>query len=142
MRTVQNIFKNTIVRMAAFLISVLFIIIIVSMRLDTNDKQERIAELNLQITEMQDYINQLNADLQRPFDDEYIEDVATEKLGMRYPQEVIFYSGDGVNMFMDNDLLINEGALDYEVLINYLTNVLDGKLGEKYKAPEGRITVF
>ena len=64
MRTVQNIFKNTIVRMAAFLISVLFIIIIVSMRLDTNDKQERIAELNLQITEMQDYINQLNADLQ------------------------------------------------------------------------------
>ena len=94
MRTVQNIFKNTIVRMAAFLISVLFIIIIVSMRLDTNDKQERIAELNLQITEMQDYINQLNADLQRPFDDEYIEDVATEKLGMRYPQEVIFYSGD------------------------------------------------
>ena len=50
--------------------------------------------------------------------------------------------GDGVNMFMDNDLLINEGALDYEVLINYLTNVLDGKLGEKYKAPEGRITIF
>lgn len=95
MITVQNIFRNTIVRMAAFVISVLFIIIIVSMRLDTNDKQERIAELNLQITEMQDYINELNADLQRPFDDQYIEDVATEKLGMRYPQEVIFYSGDG-----------------------------------------------
>ena len=91
----QNIFRNTIVRMAAFVISVLFIIIIVSMRLDTNDKQERIAERNLQITEMQDYINELNADLQRPFDDQYIEDVATEKLGMRYPQEVIFYSGDG-----------------------------------------------
>ena len=91
----QNIFRNTIVRMAAFVISVLFIIIIVSMRLDTNDKQERIAELNLQITEMQDYINELNADLQSPFDDQYIEDVATEKLGMRYPQDVIFYSGDG-----------------------------------------------
>jgi len=92
---VQNILKNTIVRMAAFVISVLFIVFIVSMRLDTNAKQERIAELNMQITEMNDYINELNADLQRPFDDEYIEDVATEKLGMRYPQEVVFYSSDG-----------------------------------------------
>lgn len=49
--------------------------------------------------------------------------------------------GGGSNMFMDNELLINEGALDYEVLISYITEVLDGKLGEKYAAPEGRITI-
>ena len=44
-------------------------------------------------------------------------------------------------MFMDNELLINEGALDYEVLITYMTDVLGGKLEEKYEAPEGRITI-
>jgi len=87
--------KSTVVRMSAFIITALFIVLIVTMRLDNNDKQERIAELNAQITEMNDYINELNADLQKPFDDAYIEEVATEKLGMRYPQEVIFYSGSG-----------------------------------------------
>jgi len=92
---VQNIMKSTVVRMSAFIITALFIVLIVTMRLDNNDKQERIAELNAQITEMNDYINELNADLQKPFDDAYIEEVATEKLGMRYPQEVIFYSGSG-----------------------------------------------
>ena len=49
--------------------------------------------------------------------------------------------GGGSNMFMDNELLINEGALDYEVLITYMTDVLGGKLEEKYEAPEGRITI-
>lgn len=91
----QGMFKSTVVRMASLIISLLFLIVIVTLRLDNNDKQERIAELNAQITEVQDYINELNADLQKPFDDAYIEEVATEKLGMRYPQEVIFYSGDG-----------------------------------------------
>ena len=49
--------------------------------------------------------------------------------------------GGGSNMFMDNELLINEGALDYEVLITYMTDVLGGKLGEKYATSEGRITI-
>ena len=49
--------------------------------------------------------------------------------------------GGGSNMFMDNELLINEGALDYEVLITYMTDVLEGKLGDKYAATEGRITI-
>ncbi len=49
--------------------------------------------------------------------------------------------GGGSNMFKDNELLINEGALDYEVLITYMTDMLGGKLGEKYAAPEGRITI-
>ena len=92
--TVQSFLRNTVVRTASFVIVVLFAIVIVTLRLDNNEKQERIAELNAQITEVNDYINELTADLQKPFDDAYIEEVATEKLGMRYPQEVIFYSGN------------------------------------------------
>ena len=79
--------------MVTFSLIALFIFLIIQMHLQNSDKQERIAELNLQITEMQDYINELNSDLRKPFDDAYIEEVATEKLGMRYPQEVIYYSG-------------------------------------------------
>ncbi|MBQ2727031.1 MAG: septum formation initiator family protein [Clostridia bacterium] len=90
----QSFLRNTVVRTASFVIVVLFAIVIVTLRLDNNEKQERIAELNAQITEVNDYINELTADLQKPFDDAYIEEVATEKLGMRYPQEVIFYSGN------------------------------------------------
>ena len=79
--------------MVTLILIALFIFLIFQMHLQNSDKQERIAELNLQIMEMNDYINELNSDLRKPFDDAYIEEVATEKLGMRYPQEVIYYSG-------------------------------------------------
>lgn len=49
--------------------------------------------------------------------------------------------GGGINVFADNELLIDEGAADYDVLIAYLTEKLDGQLGELYSDVEGRITV-
>lgn len=49
--------------------------------------------------------------------------------------------GNGQNMFADNELLIDEALLDYEVLINYLTDTLGGELSALYSDAEGRITV-
>lgn len=49
--------------------------------------------------------------------------------------------GDGYTKFMDNEFLISEGISDYQVLTQYMTEVLEGKLGETYSAPQGRITV-
>ena len=49
--------------------------------------------------------------------------------------------GNGQNMFADNVLLIDEALLDYEVLINYLTDTLDGEISALYSDTEGRITV-
>ena len=49
--------------------------------------------------------------------------------------------GDGLNMFMDNTLTINEGMLDYQVLITYVADYLDGTVGSDYAQPQGRITV-
>jgi len=43
---------------------------------------------------MNEYISELEADIEKPFDEEYISEVAHDKLGMRYPQEVVFYSGE------------------------------------------------
>jgi 2',3'-cyclic-nucleotide 2'-phosphodiesterase (5'-nucleotidase family) len=51
-------------------------------------------------------------------------------------------AGDGYTMFKDNELLINEGMLDYQVLMTYLTDALGGKVGTQYKQPQGRITVI
>ena len=49
--------------------------------------------------------------------------------------------GDGLNMFMDNTLTIDEGMLDYQVLITYAADYLDGTVDGEYAQPQGRITV-
>lgn len=50
--------------------------------------------------------------------------------------------GDGLNMFADNELVIDEGALDYSVLIDYIKDNLGGTIGGEYSQPQGRITVI
>lgn len=50
-------------------------------------------------------------------------------------------SGDGFTMFADNELIIDEGMLDYQILITYITENLKGNLGTLYSDTNGRITV-
>jgi len=54
---------------------------------------------------------------------------------------LIKQGGDGLNMFMDNSLTMNEGMLDYQALITYITDHLGGTVGSDYAQPQGRITV-
>ncbi len=54
---------------------------------------------------------------------------------------LIKQGGDGLNMFMDNTLIIDEGLLDYQVLITYMTDYLGGAVGEDYAAAQARITM-
>ena len=49
--------------------------------------------------------------------------------------------GDGFTMFMDNALQIDEGMVDYQILMTYLADELGGAVGGAYSAPQGRITV-
>ena len=49
--------------------------------------------------------------------------------------------GNSFTGFMDNEFIISEGICDYQVLTQYITEVLNGKLGELYSAPQGRITI-
>ena len=49
--------------------------------------------------------------------------------------------GDGINMFVGNELVLNDIMIDNQVLITYIRDTLQGRLGEKYAATEGRITV-
>lgn len=50
-------------------------------------------------------------------------------------------AGDGYNMFADNHYVIDEGMSDYEILISYLTDYLNGALGEAYAGTDGRIVI-
>ncbi len=49
--------------------------------------------------------------------------------------------GDNYTGFTDNEFIISEGISDYQIITEYITNVLDGNLSEKYSEIEGRITV-
>lgn len=69
-----------------------------------------------------------------PIDPEQVYTVASHNY-------LIKEGGDGMNMFMDNELTLNEGMLDYQILITYITENLGGSVDSSYGAPQDRITV-
>ena len=88
--------RNMFVRFAVLIFVLVCVVSLVVLRLDNNEKKLQANVLRGQVENMQDYISQLEADLAKPFDDEYVADIAQSELGLRYPQEVIFYSdGEG-----------------------------------------------
>lgn len=91
----KALFKNTVVRMSVLVLLAFFIVSFVSLRLRQNDLAAQADGLRAQIDEMDEYIYELRSDLERPFDEEYISEIAHSKLGLRYPQEIIYYSGSG-----------------------------------------------
>lgn len=50
-------------------------------------------------------------------------------------------AGDGFTMFADHQFVIDEGMTDYEILIRYMADELNGHPGEAYTEVEGRIIV-
>ncbi len=88
--------KNMFVRFAVLIFTIVCIVSLVVLRLDNNEKKTQVDLLRLEVEEMQNYIGELEADIAKPFDEEYVADIAHGELGLRYPQEVIFYSdGEG-----------------------------------------------
>lgn len=49
--------------------------------------------------------------------------------------------GDGYSMFMDNELLLDDGMADYQVLMKYIDEELGGSIGAEYSEPQGRIII-
>jgi len=50
--------------------------------------------------------------------------------------------GDGANMFINDEIIGGTEMFDYEVVIKYIVDVLQGHLADKYSSTEGRITVI
>jgi len=57
---------------------------------------------------------------------------------------MLLNGGDGYSMFAGANVLLNSVKLDNQVLIDYITQTLDGLVGEEYADPhgQGRITVY
>lgn len=89
-----GILKNTFIRIAMLALALFFGILFVTLRLENNDLVDKADKLRGEVEILQENINELRADLNRPFDAEYIAEVAEEKLGLRFPQEVVFYTGE------------------------------------------------
>ena len=49
--------------------------------------------------------------------------------------------GDGINMFMNDKLIVDESMPDNQVLITYIVDHLDGVVPETYAEPQGRIVI-
>ncbi|MBP5445884.1 MAG: bifunctional metallophosphatase/5'-nucleotidase [Acholeplasmatales bacterium] len=54
---------------------------------------------------------------------------------------ILISGGDGVNMFVNEEIVPNAQYFDYEVVINYIVDVLHGQLADKYNDIEGRIII-
>lgn len=87
---------NIFVRFATLIFTIVCIVSLIVLRLENNEKKIKADALREDVEEMENYISELEADIEKPFDDEYVADIAHSELGLRYPQEVIFYSdGEG-----------------------------------------------
>ena len=89
----RGILRNTFVRMAIVVMVMFFLIMFVTLRLQNNELDMQAEMLSQRIEDMNQEIDQLNINLTRPLDAEYIAEIAREKLGLRYPGEIVFYSG-------------------------------------------------
>lgn len=49
--------------------------------------------------------------------------------------------GDGLRMFMDKPLTIDDGLTDYVILETYIRDTLGGVIGKEYESPQGRIVI-
>lgn len=84
--------RNMLLRFAVLIFLLVCVVSLVVLRLDNNEKRSQVDLLRVEVENMQNYITELEADIAKPFDDEYVADIAHRELGLRYPQEVIFYS--------------------------------------------------
>lgn len=91
----MNRYSGKLFEKIAFLVFCVFCCVtLIILQLEKNDLREETKKLNAQIAELNDYADELQATLDRPFDDAYIAEIAKEKLGLRFPQEVVIYSKD------------------------------------------------
>ena len=72
---------------------VVAIILFVSTMIKINDRKEQINQLVAQKNALEDKVEQLSSQLEAAMDEDYIASVAHDKLGMFYPDEIIYHDG-------------------------------------------------
>ncbi len=83
---------NFIVRMAVAVMFVMLVFAVINVQMKLNDLKKNRQALEEQIEEVKDIIDEVTVRLNAPVDDEYIERVARDELGLRREGEIIFYN--------------------------------------------------
>ncbi len=84
--------NNIFVRLAVLVLLVTMLVMAARLLMEYNELRERAAQLRLQIEESTHEIEALQAQLDAPFDEDYVIRIAKEKLNLSLPQEIIFYN--------------------------------------------------
>ncbi len=80
------------VKIAVFAFAVFAIIMLVQLQLESNELKIAIAEKEKENQALEENIDALENELAGVNDDDYIIDVAKDKLNLRLPEEIIFYN--------------------------------------------------
>ena len=83
---------NIFVRLAVIIVIIVCLITILKLQIQFNKLNEEKKLLTAQVNEYREDIEELRAEIERPFDDEYVIRVAREKLGYHLPDEIIYYN--------------------------------------------------
>ena len=83
---------NFFVKVTIFIIICFCFILVVNLQFDLNELKKSNALLSKQIETYNDSIEQIAEQLEQPYDDEYVERVAREKLNYRMPNEIIYFN--------------------------------------------------
>ena len=87
MKNRGNIFVRVL--WVGFVVMALFTIVTSQFQInELNDERKQLEE---QVLAVQDEVDEMRYDLERPIDDHYIIEFAREKLGLRLPGETIFH---------------------------------------------------
>ena len=87
--------RNTLLRILVVVLALTAVISVISLRMQHNDLKEKAKELEDQVELLQDEVDREKAELEHPCDEEDVAKIAKEKLGLRYPQEIVIYGNSG-----------------------------------------------
>ena len=77
-------------KIAIVLFMVFSIVMILKLQQEFSELEKKHADLKVQIDEYEERIAELQYELDRPFDNEYIVEIARKKLNYHLPDEIIF----------------------------------------------------
>ena len=86
---------NTIIRWAIVAILFLSAIVTAINIMQYNQKMQEAEQLEKEKEVLEEQVEQMRYRLDSPLDDDYVARVAREKLGLCYPDEIIFYGDVG-----------------------------------------------
>ena len=81
---------NILIKFLIILVIGIIMFSIVDMQVKLNDLDKQKAELQTEIDKTSDIVEEMRIRLNTPFDNEYMERLAKEKLNYRYPGDVIY----------------------------------------------------